>query len=294
MVSELVWDRPRAALAAALAPAGAVPVVACRPTYLAPLAWIAVQAAALWPHGAWIARRVADGSDDPLGPAALAVLALLLGRGAARLRVAPRTGWLAAALSLTLAANAALFAWPPLVCSLVAALALGAALLAWLPAGAPRAPLVGLLLLALPLIASLQYYAGYPLRLLTAQASAWLLQAAGFAAERSGAAMLMQGRLVIVDAPCSGVQMAWMAYFCGCTAAALRGLHDGAFLRRLPFVGVLVLAANVVRNTVLVALESRPQGLDAALHETIGALVLAATGAAVIVLMRGGRDAHRA
>jgi len=61
------------------------------------------------------------------------------------------------------------------------------------------------MVLALPLVSSLQFYAGYPLRLITAQASTWLLQAGGWTAARSGTAMLVDGRLVIVDAPCSGL-----------------------------------------------------------------------------------------
>ncbi|MFT3663605.1 exosortase Q [Piscinibacter sp.] len=263
----------------------------CRPTYLAPAAWLGLQAAALWPHGAWLLARVQDGSDEPLGLAALALLLMLLAARAHTLRLAPRTGWLGAGVALTLAANAALPIAPPLACALLAALALAAALLAWLPADAPRAPLAGLVLLALPWIASLQYYGGYPLRVLTAQASAWLLRAAGIAAERSGAAMRVEGRLVIVDAPCSGVQMAWMAWFCACAAAALSGQRDARFLRRLPCVGLIVLAGNVLRNSLLVALEARPQGLASALHEGIGLLVLALVCAGVIVVM--GKGARR-
>lgn len=266
------------------------PALACRPSYLSPIGWLALQALALWPHGAWLVRRVQDGSDDPLGLAAIALLVLLLVPLVPRLRIAPHTGWLAAAVALTALASAGLFVLPPLAGALLAALALACALAAWLPVQAARAPLAGLLVLALPLVASLQYYAGYPLRVLTAQLSAWLLQGAGLAAERAGTTLLVQGRQVIVDAPCSGVQMAWMAYFAACAAAALTGRRDAPFLRRLPAVGALVLAGNVLRNSVLVALEARPQGLDAALHEAIGVGVLAAVCAAVVVTMRGGRD----
>jgi len=85
--------------------------VACRPSYLSPLAWLALQAVALWPTAVDV-RRVQDGSDDPLGLAALAVLMLLLAARAATLRIAPHTGWLAAAAALTLLANAALLAAP--------------------------------------------------------------------------------------------------------------------------------------------------------------------------------------
>jgi exosortase/archaeosortase family protein len=258
--------------------------VACRPSYLSPAAWLALQALALWPHGLWMARRVQDGSDEPLGLAAAAALLWLVALRANSLRVAPQTGWLAAGVLLGIGANVALWWLPPLACALLAALSLGAALMAWLPDSGPRLPLAGLVVLMLPWIASLQYYGGYPLRVLTAQLSAWLLQGLGIAAERSGTAMLVRGQLVIVDAPCSGVQMAWMAWFCACAVAALVALRDGTFLRRLPAVGVIVLIGNVLRNTVLVALESRPQGLSESLHEGIGLVALALVCTAVIAL----------
>jgi exosortase/archaeosortase family protein len=236
--------------------------------------WIALHAAALWPHGLWAARRLADGSDDPLGVAAFAALALWLAQAAPTLRLQPRLGGLAGSVALTVAATAALAVAPPLVAAALAALALAVHLAAWLPGGAAVAPLAGLALLALPLVASLQFYVGYPLRVFTASFSAWLLQAIGIAAERSGAAMTVRGQLVIVDAPCSGVQMAWLAYFAACVVAAFAGLRDAAFLRRLPVVGLLVLTGNVLRNSVLVALESRPAGLGPAWHEAIGLFAL--------------------
>lgn len=242
----------------------------CAPVHVGATGWLALHATAFWPQGLWISRRVADGSDDPLGVAAAAALLLWLWRAKDTLRVTPRLPWLGVAAALTLAATAALFAAPPLVAAVLAALALAAHLAAWLPARSPRLALGGLALLALPLVASLQFYVGYPLRVFTAQFSAWLLQAVGVTAERSGAAMTVAGRLVIVDAPCSGVQMAWLAYFAACAVATFAPLRDTNLVRRLPLVGLLVLAGNVLRNTVLVALEARPQGLAPALHEAIG------------------------
>jgi exosortase/archaeosortase family protein len=247
----------------------------CRPVHLSAGGWLALHAAALWPQGLWAARRLADGSDDPLGLAAIAALALWLARAAPVLRVAPQLGWLTAAAALTTAATAAWIFAPPLPAAMLAALALAAHLFAWLPDRVPRASLAGLALLALPLVGSLQFYVGYPLRVFTAEFSAWLLQAAGIGAERSGAAMRVHGQLVIVDAPCSGVQMAWLAYFAACAVAAFTRLRDGAFVRRLPLVGLLVLTGNVLRNSLLVALEARPQGLAPAWHEAVGIALLA-------------------
>lgn len=259
---------------------------------LPPWGWLVLQAAALWPHALWAAQRAADGSDDPLGLAAFAVLALAVWRHAASLREAPRPVWLAASLLLTAGATAAVWALPPLAGAVLAALAFGAALAAWLPHGAPRAPLAGLALLALPVVASLQFYAGYPLRVITAQISTWALQLAGLAAERSGAAMTVQGRLVIVDAPCSGVQLVWCAYFCACAAGVFTGQRDGVWLRRLPLVGVLVLAGNALRNTVLVAAEARGPIGEAA-HQAVGLAVLLVVCAAVLRWVARSRDADR-
>ncbi len=246
----------------------------CRPVVITAPAWLAIHALALWPHALWAVRRVADGSDDPLGVAALAVLLLWLWQARESLRATPRLVWLGAAAALTMASTAALFVAPPLAAALLAALAISAHVIAWLPDRAPRAALAGLTLLALPLIASLQFYAGYPLRVFTAQFSAWLLQAAGIAAERSGTAMTVNAQLVVVDAPCSGVQMAWLAYFAACSVALFTWRRDGAFLRRLPLVGLLVLSGNVLRNTMLVALEAQPESLAPWAHEAIGVVWL--------------------
>jgi exosortase/archaeosortase family protein len=149
--------------------------------------------------------------------------------------------------------------------------------------------------LALPLLSSLQFYAGYPLRVLTAEASRWLL-APAFAAAREGSSLWLDGRLVIVDAPCSGVQMAWLGYFTACSVALAGGRDDRVFLARLPAVGLLVLAGNVLRNSVLLAFEGGDHALAPWLHEAVGLAVLAAVCGAIAALMqrRGGRDARPA
>jgi exosortase/archaeosortase family protein len=267
--------------------------LSCRPVRLGALDWLALHALALWPHGAYLMQRAVDGSDDPLGLLALAAVAALVVGHRLSLRLTPHLGWLIASMAGALAANGAWWAGvPALLASLLAALSLVCALFAWWPAARPRLALAGLVLLALPWIASLQFYLGYPLRVITAQLSAWALQLAGLDAARSGASMLVNGQLVIVDAPCSGVQMAWLAYFTACGTAAALGLRDRLFARRAMAVGAIVLAGNALRNSVLVALESRPGGLSAAWHEAIGLAVLAALCTAVLLLMQR-REATR-
>jgi exosortase/archaeosortase family protein len=257
---------------------------------LPPLAWLALQAAALWPHWRWAAARVLDGSDDPLGLAALAALLWVVLRMEPQLRGTPKPSWLLAAVCATVAATFATFSLPPLIGALFAALAMAAGLRSFMPSGHAALPMAGLAVLALPVVSSLQFYAGFPLRVLTAQLSTWLLQGMGMAAERSGTAMQVQGRLVIVDAPCSGVQMVWMAYFCACAVAAFSGMPDRGLLARLPWVGVLVLVGNVLRNSVLVALEASQPQVSEAVHQGVGLVVLMLVCSAVVAVVRGGGD----
>ncbi len=69
----------------------------CAPVRITALSWLAIHALTLWPHGVWAAHRMADGSDDPLGAAALLALLLWLVRERQTLRPTPRLAWLGAA-----------------------------------------------------------------------------------------------------------------------------------------------------------------------------------------------------
>ena len=248
--------------------------------------WLALLAASLWPTAWWMGQRMLDGSDEPLGALALAALALLLwvaGGGCA-----PRRGsdWLALALAGPLPPPPRLGMLPPLVSSLLGLLALGAGLAAFLPeqrlyrAGArPVAALAAPARLAavlrrLPL-------ARHHRR------SQSLVLAAGFEVQRSGASLLVDGRLVIVDAPCSGVQMLWLGYFTACVVALHAGRRNAGFLARLPAVSALVLAGNVLRNAVLVAVEASGHHLAGWAHDAVGLVILAAVCAAIARVMHG-------
>lgn len=265
--------------------------------------WLGLQAAALWPTWRWMIARVADGSDDPLGLLALAALGVLLWSVRGQLRSSPRLSWMAVALVGTLAATSMRGEVTPLATSLLAITSWACGLLAFMPSvrrGAMQArngvlwpasrhivaavPVLGLAVLALPLIASLQFYAGYPLRVLTAEASRWLLSVA-FSVQREGGSLLVDGRLVIVDAPCSGVQMAWAGYFTACAVALFKGQSNRGFALRLPLVGLTVLAGNVLRNTALVALEATGNASSQMVHQGIGLLALAVACGAIALLM---------
>ena len=54
-----------------------------------PLAALGLLLLALWPHGAWMARRLTDGSDEPWGVLAIVAVLALVARDARRLVMPP-------------------------------------------------------------------------------------------------------------------------------------------------------------------------------------------------------------
>jgi len=235
---------------------------------------------ALWPHWVWMARRLTDGSDEPWGILAWVTVLMLVVRDRRALVPPTRVALLASA---ALACSAAMASWfvPPIFAAGLALLALASFLTSALPRR-PAAALTTLLLLALPIIASLQFYLGYPLRALTAQAAAPLLQLAGIDARAAGAALVWEGGTVLVDPPCAGIGMLWV----GSLVAALLSYLNGADARRTALNGAvaaaLVLLANVLRNAVLFLPESGLVHWPEAAHRAVG---LAAFAFAIVPLV---------
>jgi exosortase/archaeosortase family protein len=230
-------------------------------------------ALALWPHWIYMARRTVDGSDEPWGILALLTTAVLLVRDRAEIAVPTRSA-LAASGVLALIAAIASLALPDLAAAALAMLALGVFVVHAL-ARRPATPLIALLLLALPVIASLQFYLGFPLRAFTAHASSVLLALGGIDASAAGATLQHQGTKVLVDAPCAGIGMLWVGSY---TAALLSYLGRATAARtamNAAAAALLVLAANVLRNTALFFSEAGLVHWPAWSHEAVGLGALA-------------------
>jgi len=253
------------------------------------LVWLVAVVAALWPVWSWSVARFLDGSDEPWGIVAIGALAGLALRDRQLFGAEPRAGWLVVAALATCAAVTMRPWLPALLRGVFASLAVTAMLMSLRTDYRTLLPYLVLALLSLPILSSLQFYLGYPLRVLTAEASALLLSAAGLDVQRAGSALSVNGTLVIVDAPCAGIHMAWVAYFTASVMGAWLRLDARRFVLQSSCVGLIVLVANVLRNTVLVALEARPQGLSPAWHETTGIVVFTFVCAATIWQIGRGR-----
>ncbi len=258
-----------------MAPESVVPTV--RPTRRAmdhPLASIAMQAAALWPVWHWYGRRLAEDPDEVWGLLPLGAALILLWRQRAELRPEPRPSLLLGAGTLSVL-GAAGSPWLHLLPRAV----LGLSALALTLAATLRRPrrmlaVWGLLLLSLPVISTmqLQLYLGYPLRALTAWASRWVLGCMGLEVVRTGTALTWMGHTVLVDAPCSGIRMLWAGMLLAVLLSYLARASAGRLVLNAATALLIILAGNVMRNSLLFLKEAGILELPAWTHTGIGLL----------------------
>ena len=227
--------------------------------------------AATWGAWRWYIERVSTSPEEAAALALtvgfLAVLGLARKSGPAPPRSMPLVP-----VALLLAAYAASYAiLPPIV---RAAFALAATLFSFHVALFGERPPVafwGLVPLALPVLPSLQFTLGYPMRVASASLTVVLLQAHGLVIARQGTFLAWRDEMVQFDAPCSGVNMLWaslMLTLMGCMLFRLRALK---VLVAVALSVVLAIACNVLRVSSLFYIEAGlvPQ-TPAWWHEGIG------------------------
>jgi exosortase/archaeosortase family protein len=243
-----------------------------------------------WEVVQWYVVRLGDGGDEPWGLMALAAAVVLTPRAVWSARLANT-----AVVAVGLLAVAALVSGDVLP-KLVRAGIIVTALAVVIGGPAPSRAVwggelgrLGLLVLSLPVMATAQFYAGYPLRVLTAELGRPLLWLAGVATERSGVVLSWAGGEVVVDAPCSGVRMLWVGAALACGLAAWRraGVGKTAGLLVLGLGGVLV--GNAVRAAVLFLTESGVWPNASWVHETVGAVIFGAVAMVLWVWAGSGK-----
>lgn len=218
---------------------------------------------ALLPMLGWYVRRLNDGGDEPLG------LVVLL--GALGLAWRERRGFHASAGerfggALLVLGSVVSIGWlPPLLRAGPAI----AGIVLWCGIGR-RAGLVGLLGLSLPLVASLQFYLGFPLRVASAAGASWLLAAGGVVVSRSGVNLELAGQAIGVDPACSGIRMLWHAHVAVMALAAVHRVSWRVMLTGAMLAVIGVVPANVLRATWLAMIETGRCGDGGLGHGGIG------------------------
>ncbi len=144
---------------------------------------------------------------------------------------------------------------PPIVRSAIAITSM--LLTIYLAAFGARPPIAfwGMALLTLPVVPTLQFYIGYPARVISAALTVPLLQLNGLSVVREGTYLRWQNELLQFDAPCSGVTMLWAGLFLTLLISFVHRFTLKQTLVALSVGGVLVLFGNVLRASSLFYLE---------------------------------------
>jgi exosortase/archaeosortase family protein len=246
----------------------------------------ALVVAATWDAWRWYVARVWTAPEEAAALVVtvifLALLALARAPGPRLPRPMPLVA-VAILLALYAASHAIL---PPIMC---AALAVAAALFCLHVALCGERPPIaswGLVALALPVLPSLQFTLGYPLRIVSAALTVGLLQAHGLVVARQGTFLLWRGETVQFDAPCSGVNMLWAGLLLTLMGCVLLRLPAAKAMLAVALSVVLVIAGNVLRAASLFYVEA---GLfpDAPgwWHEGIGIAAFVLSSAITLVLL---------
>ena len=225
---------------------------------------------AFWPVWIWYGERTTDGSDEPYGILALVAGFWLVWRDRSLLHFSERNCFVAGGLLVGYAAAAPFL--PDLVSAIVAVGILALASGSW-----RKNPGIWIVFaLSLPMIASLQFYLGYPLRWIAASGAEVILQTAGMEVGRSGTNLLWKGNTVGVDPPCSGVEMLWTGLFLVAFFSAYRKYQIGRCSLIMAAGAVAIVVANCLRVTLLFVKESGLLNLPEWTHDGIGILLFVA------------------
>jgi exosortase/archaeosortase family protein len=150
----------------------------------------------------------------------------------------------------------------------------------------------GLVALSLPVLPSLQFTLGYPMRVVSAALTVALLQAHGLVLARQGTFLVWRGEMIQFDAPCSGVNMLSAGLLLALMGCVLFRLSAGKVMVASAASVAVILACNVLRASSLFYLEAGfvPQAAGW-WHEGIG--IAAFMLSALVIIRLLGRLRNR-
>ncbi|MEQ1717961.1 MAG: archaeosortase/exosortase family protein [Hyphomicrobium sp.] len=263
-----------------------------RTTLAHPLVTLVIVAAVFWDAWRWYGARIAATPEEALALALTVLLVLVAGtrarNGPWRLHnvpLLPLAGFFAAyAAGHTIAQPFA----PAIALAAIAVTAVLYALYRALAGERPPVAFYALAALSLPVLPSLQFVLGFPMRVVSASITVGLLNLQGVAVTREGTHLRWSGETIQFDAPCSGVNMLWAGMMLTLAACILwksgwisTALALGASL-------LLTLIANVLRAVSLFYVEAElVTGVPAWGHEAIGLAAFALSSAVTIWMLNG-------
>lgn len=229
---------------------------------------------AFWHSIQWLVVRTLDVSDEPWGVVSLATVIALVITSWNRHATLLSQKLTVLAIGLIVAYCITFSISPPLIRCMIALLTLG--VVVWnriVPEKRNFIAVFGLLILSSPLLASLQFFVGFPLRLLVTNAAASVIRTAGTTLLVAGTAFEHQGRMILVDSPCSGINMLWIGFYLCFVLCWIKRLSFPRSLLLLVTTTLGVVATNVGRTITLVyidILRAGGQQIAESAHDAVG------------------------
>jgi exosortase/archaeosortase family protein len=242
----------------------------------------------LWPSWQWLLQRSIGGVDEPLAPLALVTALLLIISKKREMRlveitlnnlilpfclllayalaslVAPKTIQLLLALSVVVSLSQALFCKRSLPLSL------------WI-----------MVLLAVPSVATLEFYFGFPLRTFVAAGTAAMLNMCGLGVTSKGVQLFYMGKEIVIDSACSGIHMLWVSFYLAMILAYVRKLNTTCTSLLAAASACFAFTGNVMRAEAITIFEMsqwfRPQQ-QGLFHQGIGVGSFILVAAAIVFL----------
>ena len=228
----------------------------------------------------WYFARITDGSDEPLGIVALVAMVFLSvlchkkgsSPSSAKVTSEPLQPhlWVPSILLCVFLLIGPVL--PPLGRAAFASLSVATLLSAALFSTTFHPGLCSLALLSLPLISTLQFYAGFPLRYATGQVVSAVFRLVGFPVYAEGTLLRYRDATVWIDAPCSGIKALWCSLFLVAVLITLKPLarRHRSLLWSATSIGVFF--GNCIRNGILFMLElsDLPDEIKVAIHPFVG------------------------
>ena len=228
----------------------------------------------------WYFVRVVNSTDGFYG--IFALIAVLI--------ISIRAGGKTGPVSLILPVSAGLMfvfaatynAFPPLLEGLMAFTALSVVVSWWRFGRFFDFGLWSLFVLSLPSIPSLQFFFGYPMRVLVGQITLFLLKLNGLLVVRDGVGLNFGEKTIWIDAPCSGIRMLWTGLFLAALLITFFRLNAlRSILAFLITLGIIIVG-NVFRATGLFYLEAEIVKMPAFAHDGVGVVSFILTSLGIV------------
>jgi exosortase/archaeosortase family protein len=271
-----------------------------RPLVPKNLAWLGAvtlcQLVAYWGAWAWLYRRVSHSAADVFGMFAVVgmITYLAIWTIAGNRRVF-RFSLLPIVLLMLIYGTSYLVPTPSILRAAIASISLFLTVHFAIFGRQPPVAYWGMILFALPIVPSLQFYLGFPARLLSASLTVPLLRMNGLSVHREGTYLVWQDKMIQFDAPCSGVTMLWAGILLTFSLAYLQKFTALRTALALVVCGLFILVGNVLRAGSLFYLET---GLFPApatwWHDAVGIVVFVATAIALLATLNRLNSSYRA